>query len=187
MEGMKSKKHDQGVTKLTKIYSLMLIVTVLTAFGCASSTAQQANDTNASKAPPKELSGELEEDKKAIKAALIDMWDAIEKGDMERYASYVHPDFTQFGETAKKLRVGKEAEVKAIKEWVEEPTTVSTQMKDPRVTVRGDTAWITYYWSDKGTSKGKPFATKGKSTRIYVREKGKWLCIHGHYTLLEED
>lgn len=121
-----------------------------------------------------------------VKQTVVSMWDAIEKGDMDRYASYIHPDFTQFGETAKVLRVGKESEVKAIREWVEEPTKVHTEMKDPRVTVRGDTAWITYYWSDSGTSKGVPFATKGKSTRIFVLENGKWLCIHGHYTLLND-
>ncbi len=122
-----------------------------------------------------------------VKQTLINMWDAIEKGDIDRYASYIHPDFTQFGETAKTLRVGKDAEVKAIKEWIDEPTRVHTEMKDPRVTIRGDTAWITYYWEDEGTSKGRPVATRGKSTRIFVKEGNKWLCIHGHYTLLEDD
>jgi len=129
----------------------------------------------------------VEKQKDIIKTTLIDMWDAIEKGDIDRYASYIHPDFTQFGETAKVLRVGKEAEVKAIKEWIEEPTTVRTEMKDPRVTIKGDVAWITYYWSDSGKSKGKPFATSGKSTRIFINENGKWLCIHGHYTLLKDE
>ena len=115
------------------------------------------------------------------------MWDAIEKGDIKRYADHVHPDFTQWGETAKTLREGKDAEVKGIEDWINEPTKVATIMKEPKVTVRGDTAWITYYWEDEGTSKGKPFATRGKSTRIFVKEDGKWLCIHGHYTLLEDE
>ncbi len=132
-----------------------------------------------------EPSGSSEKEK--IKAALVDMWDAIEKGDMDRYASHIHPDFTSFGETAKVLRSGKDAEVKAIKEWVEEPTTVHTEMKNPIVTIRGDSAWITYYWSDSGKTNDVPFATKGKSTRIFVKENNKWLCIHGHYTLLEDD
>lgn len=123
--------------------------------------------------------------KEEIKATLNHMWEAIEKGDVGRYASYIHPDFTQWGETARNLRVGKEAEVRAIREWIEEPTRVHTEMRDPRVTIRGETAWITYYWEDEGTSGGEPFATKGKSTRIFVRENGRWLCIHGHYTLIE--
>ncbi|NNE97494.1 MAG: nuclear transport factor 2 family protein [Pyrinomonadaceae bacterium] len=122
-----------------------------------------------------------------VKQTLVNMWDAIEKGDIDRYATYIHPDFTQWGETAKTLRVGKAAEVKAIKEWIEEPTKVHTEMKEPKVTIRGDVAWITYFWEDEGTSKGEPFASKGKSTRIFVKEGNKWLCIHGHYTLLENE
>ena len=125
-----------------------------------------------------------EREKQVIKSTLIDMWDAIEKADIDRYASYIHKDFTQFGEYDSILRSGKDAEVKSIKEWVENSTPISTKMHEPRVTIKGTTAFITYYWSDSGATNGRPFATKGKSTRIFVKEKGKWLCIHGHYTLL---
>jgi len=120
-----------------------------------------------------------------IKSSLIDMWDAIEKGDINRYASYVHPDFTQFGENDSILRKGKEAEVKGIADWIEDSSPIHTEMDEPMVTVHDNTAWITYYWSDSGSTNGVPFATKGKSTRIFVKENNKWLCIHGHYTLLE--
>ena len=43
-----------------------------------------------------------------IKAVLVDMWDALEQGDLERYASHVHDDFTSFGETDRYLNEGKE-------------------------------------------------------------------------------
>jgi len=127
----------------------------------------------------------IEEESENIKETLIAMWDAIEKEDIERYASYVHPDFTQFGEYDSILRVGKNAEVKGIEGWMDSADNIQTKMIDPLVTVKGNTAWITYYWSDQGLENGKTFATKGKSTRIFVKENGKWLCIHGHYTLLE--
>jgi len=39
-------------------------------------------------------------------------------------------------------------------------------------------------WKDNGTTNGEEFSSRGKSTRIFVKENGKWLCIHGHYTLL---
>jgi len=119
-----------------------------------------------------------------IKAILTEMWDAIEQEDMDRYARYIHPDFTQFGEYDSVLRQGKAAELKGISDWVLSADSIQTQMIDPKVTVNGATAWITYYWSDKGVEQGKPFATHGKSTRIFTKENGKWLCIHGHYTLL---
>jgi ketosteroid isomerase-like protein len=119
-----------------------------------------------------------------IKAVLVDMWDAIEKKDINRYAKYVHPDFTQFGETDSILRQGKDAEIFSMKEWFKTTSNVHTEMHTPRVTVKGKTAWIVYYWSDAGLNNGKPFSSRGKSTRIFVRENNQWLCIHGHYTLL---
>ncbi|MET2984952.1 YybH family protein [Aureibaculum conchae] len=125
-------------------------------------------------------------EKELIKSTLIDMWDAIEKGDIDRYASYVHPNFTQFGENDSVLRKGKEAEVKGIEDWIKSSTPIHTGMHEPEVTINGNTAWITYYWSDSGSTYGVPFATKGKSTRIFVKENDKWLCIHGHYTLLSK-
>lgn len=127
------------------------------------------------------------QEKELIKSTLIDMWNAIEKGDIERYASYIHDDFTQFGEYDSILRSGKAAELKGIKEWIESSTSIHTEMNEPKVTVNENTAFITYYWSDSGTTDGKLFATRGKSTRIFVKENGKWLCIHGHYTLLPKN
>lgn len=122
--------------------------------------------------------------KEEIKEVLTDMWDAIEKGDIERYASHVHPDFTQFGETDPTLNIGKEVEVSAILEWMKTSSNVHTEMEEPRITIKGKVAWIAYYWNDRGMSNGKPFASRGKSTRIFIKENGRWLCIHGHYTLL---
>lgn len=120
----------------------------------------------------------------AIKAVLTDMWDAIEKKDIERYANSVHPDFTQFGENDSVLLVSKAAEVAGIKSWMEQSSNVHTEMIDPKVTIKGNVAWVVYYWSDAGISNEKPFASHGKSTRIFVKENDRWLCIHGHYTLL---
>jgi len=167
--------------EFTAYKHLLLAVLAIGFVGCA--TNDPKSDAPAKPKP----AVDIEKQKEDIKTTLVNIWDAIEKGDIERYATYIHDDFTQFGETAKVLRVGKAAQVKAIKDWVEEPTKVHTEMKDAKVTITGNVAWITYYWADEGTSKGKPFATKGKSTRIFVYENGKWLCIHGHYTLLEDD
>ena len=119
-----------------------------------------------------------------IKTTLINMWDAIENEDIELYASYIHPDFTQFGESDPRLKVGKEEEVDGTKEWIKNSKNIHTEMEEPIVVVRDSVAWIVYYWKDSGTSNGETFSSRGKSTRIFVKEKGRWLCIHGHYTLL---
>ncbi len=121
-------------------------------------------------------------DEEEIKATLVAMWEAIERGDADAYAEYVHPDFTQFGENDVYLTRGKRLEVSSIRDYLTRASNVHTEMHHPIVTVRGDVAWIVYYWTDSGISGGDPFASRGKSTRIFVREEGKWLCIHGHYT-----
>jgi ketosteroid isomerase-like protein len=140
--------------------------------------------TKTSDKPSTEKETNLESEKEAVKDVLTQMWDAIEKEDVNRYATYVHPDFTQFGETDSILRTGKEVEVKGVRDWVATSSEIHTEMIDPLVIINGNAAWVVYYWSDHGLTKGEPFASKGKSTRIFVKENGKWLCIHGHYTLL---
>ena len=119
-----------------------------------------------------------------VKATLTAMWDAIEKGEIDRYATYVHRAFTSFGENDVYLTEGKDAEVRGYREYLTRAKDVHTDMHQPAVTVRGDVAWITYYWTDSGTVEGQHFATRGKSTRIFVRENGRWLCIHAHYTAI---
>ena len=119
-----------------------------------------------------------------IKATLVDMWDALEHGDLERYASHVHDDFTSFGENDRYLNEGKDYDLRGNRNWLSQTKGVHTDMHQPQVTVRGDMAWITYYWTDYGDLvDGGRYSSEGKSTRIFVREDGRWLCIHGHYTL----
>jgi len=146
------------------IHSVILIIGILL-FGCQ----EKVEATN---------------DEQAIRDTLTAMWDAIEKEDVEGYASYIHEDFTQFGETDPTPNIGKQIEVEGVRQWVKDSDNIHTEMIDPKVTIKKNVAWIIYYWSDNGTTNGIPFASKGKSTRIFVKENGKWLCIHGHYTLL---
>jgi len=121
-------------------------------------------------------------DEEQIKSTLVAMWDAIEKGDVDKYASFVHPDFSAFGEYDTYISEGKTLEVEGVRSWVERSEGIHTDMHQPKVTVYGNTGWITYYWTDSGVTDGKRFSSRGKSTRIFVKEDGKWLCIHGHYT-----
>jgi ketosteroid isomerase-like protein len=118
----------------------------------------------------------------AVKATLTAMWAAIEQGDSAAYARHVHPDFTQFGENDVYLAKGREAEVRSMGSYLRRAKEVHTDMHQAEVTVRGGVAWITYYWTDSGYSEGKRFTSRGKSTRIFVKEGDRWLCIHGHYT-----
>jgi ketosteroid isomerase-like protein len=154
------------------INNILPIFIVLIIIGCSDKRAETKPIIDA------------EAEKEIIKSTLNKMWTAIENEDIEAYASYVHPDFSQFGEYDSILEIGKELDVEGVTNWIKTSKNIHTEMIDPIVTIRDNVAWITYYWSDNGTTDGVPFASQGKSTRIFVKEKGKWLCIHGHYTLL---
>jgi len=121
-------------------------------------------------------------EEEAVKQTLVAMWAAIERGDVDAYASHIHPDFTAFGEFDVYLAKGKELEVASYADYLKRASGVRTDMHQAEVTVKGDVAWITYYWTDFGMSGGERFSSRGKSTRIFVKEAGEWLCIHGHYT-----
>ena len=126
--------------------------------------------------------GPADRDSEEVKATLVQMWAAEEAGDVDRYATFVHPDFTQFGENDAYLAEGKAAEVRGMAAYLQRAKGVHTEMHNPQVNVRGSVAWITYYWTDEGTVDGQRVTSHGKSTRILVKEQGKWLNIHGHYT-----
>ena len=117
-----------------------------------------------------------------VKATLDSMWAAVERGDSAGYAAFVHPNFTQFGENDTYLSSGKDLEVRSMAAYFRRAKDVHTDMHQAVVTVRGTVAWITYYWTDAGIANGVRFTSRGKSTRIFVKENGRWLCIHGHYT-----
>lgn len=119
-----------------------------------------------------------------VKSTLTQMWDAIEKEDLDRYSNFIHDDFTQFGENDSILQSGKAAELAGVRDWINRYDSIHTEMTDPRIVIEGDIAWITYYWSDRSVKNGEHFSSRGKSTRIFLRKNDQWLCIHGHYTSL---
>lgn len=126
-------------------------------------------------------------DTQAIEDAIVSMWAAVEAGDVDRYMTHIHPDYTLFGEGDIYLQSGKALERASYTDYLGRVKNVRTFMHQPQVNVRGDTAWITYYWSDSGiyitgAKAGERFTSQGKSTRIFVRENETWLCIHGHFT-----
>ena len=124
-------------------------------------------------------------DSETIKNNVIAMWAAVEKGDVEAYLKYVHEDYTVFGESDTYLQAGKDKERASYSDYLGRASKVKTFMHQPEFTIRGDTAWMTYYWTDSGYMGDERFTSSGKSTRIFVKENGQWLCIHGHFTAVE--
>lgn len=110
------------------------------------------------------------------------MWAAVEERDLEGYLAYIHPDYSVFGEGDVYLHRGKDKERIDYADYLSRAAGVRTFMHDPNVTINGNMAFITYYWNDAGYLKGERFTSRGKSTRIFVKENEQWLCIHSHFT-----
>jgi ketosteroid isomerase-like protein len=117
-----------------------------------------------------------------VKATLRAMWDALERGDLDAYASHVHRDFTSFGENDVYLAEGKDLELRSYGAYLRRAKNVHTEMHQPKVTVKGDVAVVLYYWTESAEVEGKRVTSRGKSTRVFLRENGRWLSWHGHYT-----
>ena len=124
----------------------------------------------------------VDSEKQAVKDTLTAMWDAIERGDIDTYSSLIHPEHRTFGEGDVYLQEGKRKEVDSISDWMGRVRKVKTEMHQEKVTIVGDIAWITYYWTDSGYTDNGRYTSRGKSTRIFQKVDGKWLSRHGHYT-----
>jgi ketosteroid isomerase-like protein len=125
-----------------------------------------------------------QDDERQIIESIHSMWKAVEKNDLDEYLSFIHPDYSVFGEGDVYLHEGKDKERIDYADYLGRATGVRTFMHQPKVSVRGDTAWITYHWNDAGYIKDKRFTSRGKSTRIFVKQDEKWLCIHSHFTAI---
>lgn len=125
-----------------------------------------------------------DDDEAQIIATVHAMWKAVENNDLDAYLAHIHPDYSVFGESDVYLHEGKEKEAIDYADYLGRASGVRTFMHQPKVVLRGDTAWITYYWNDAGYIKGERFTSRGKSTRIFVKQDEVWLCIHSHFTAI---
>ncbi|MFN7943910.1 MAG: nuclear transport factor 2 family protein [Blastocatellia bacterium] len=58
------------------------------------------------------------------------------------------------------------------------------QSDNVKVRLYGNTALVTGQWTEKSTTKGKPFAGTVQYTTVYVKKNGKWQIVSDHGTLI---
>jgi len=78
--------------------------------------------------------------------------------------------------------VGKAANVAEQKEI----RFTSYELTDLKVTAYGDAAIATSTYASKGTYKGKPFDSRGRTTDTWVKMNGKWLLVATHYSHIKK-
>jgi ketosteroid isomerase-like protein len=137
--------------------------------------------THNSLAAPFPQSGtELEAEGQAIIKIERDAWEAYKNKQLDALNDYYADDASVFSdEQAYRVR-GKADILRGMEASMKQEDLVSYQILDPQVQVLGDTALLTYYYTENSTKDGKPSENAGKVTMVFVKQGGKWRALHAH-------
>ena len=94
-------------------------------------------------------------------------------------------DYTEFNADYPTLVVGKDMAMRmaAIPSYNKR---LFSEMQNPRVQVYGNTAILTYNFAGiRGGADGKTNPAIAKSTRVYVKQSGSWMLVHGNFAPVE--
>lgn len=110
-------------------------------------------------------------------------WAASNAGNTAESMKNVADDYTEFnGDFATRLegkalnlRLGEAGDQSSVKSIVSE-------MANPKVQVYGDVAILSYNFVGMTKDKdGKTQPSRAKSTRVYVKQGGKWMLVHANF------
>jgi ketosteroid isomerase-like protein len=107
-------------------------------------------------------------------------WEAIKARQPEGLASYFADDASIFSEGSAYRMTGKANLVRGLAVDMESTELRAYQMLEPQVRILGDTALLTYYFTEEGSSAGKDFSNAGKISVVFVRRDGTWRALQEH-------
>lgn len=118
-----------------------------------------------------------------IIALVRQQWDAEIAGKpAPEQAAVMADDYTEFGEDYPVLFSGK-ALMERYNAAPSLTKTVYSEMLNPKVQVYGDTAVLTYnYLGYLREPDGKMSQILSNASRVYVRQRGRWMLIHAHFS-----
>jgi len=116
-----------------------------------------------------------------IIALVRQQWDAeIAARPVSEQLIAVADDYTEFGEDYPILFSGK-ALLERYGAAPFDDTTLYAEMMNPKVQVYGSTAVLTYnYLAHRKGLDGRIRPLLSNSTRVYVRQSGRWMLVHLH-------
>ena len=130
---------------------------------------------------PYPLSGkELEAEGQGILKIERDAWEAAKNKNLEAFKEYWADDASVFSEGQAYRLKGKADVMRDMEAWFKQVNVQSYQMLDPQVQVLGDTALLTYYFTETGLRDEKSFSTAGKISMVFAKLEGKWRALHEH-------
>ncbi len=107
-------------------------------------------------------------------------WEAVKNKQPDLLADYFADDASMFMADQAYRVSGKAQIMSSIKGWLSSSDVRSYQLLDPQVQVFGNTALLTYYFSESGVSGGKDFSEAGKFSVVFIKRDGKWRAVHEH-------
>jgi ketosteroid isomerase-like protein len=130
---------------------------------------------------PYPLSGkELDAEGQNILQIERDAWEAAKNKNLEAFNGYWADDASVFSEGQAYRLKGKADVMRDMEAWFKQVNLQSYQMLDPQVEMLGDTALLTYYFTESGQRDGRSFSTAGKISMVFVKQDGKWRALHEH-------
>ena len=107
-------------------------------------------------------------------------WEALKNKQGAGWESYFAEDASILTEgQAYRIR-GKADILSRLASWLEQAELRSYQILDPQVQVFGDTALLTYYFTESGVAAGKEFSNAGKLSVVFIKQRGAWRALHEH-------
>ena len=122
----------------------------------------------------------LQAEGKKISQMERNAWEAVEQNKLDLLANYLATDVSLFGERQAYRTRGKAEALRALQTAAARRELRSWQMLDPQLQLQGNTAVLTYYFSESGVAFGEDFQTNGKKTVVFVKQDGTWRVIHEH-------
>ena len=107
---------------------------------------------------------------------------ALIKGDVESLDRLVIDDWIIIGPEGRVIN--KSAFIDVVKSGALTHSTM--EFDETRVRIYGDTAMVTARAVTTGTYQGQAFATRERSTDIFVRQQGQWRCVLTQLTTITE-
>ena len=108
--------------------------------------------------------------------------DAFNEGDMVKLLSFFDADLTGFSST-RHMRLASLNELKDTFEYyLSKASKIEYSISDPGVTILGDTAILTFYWTVRAKEGRKMRPIEGRGTHVYTRRGETWKIVHEHFS-----
>ena len=123
---------------------------------------------------------ELDAEGQAIIQIERGAWEAYKTKQIAALNDYYAENASAFSDDQAYRVRGKADILRGMEASMKQSTLLSYQILDPQVQVLGDTAVLTYYYTESAMRDGKAANTAGKISMVFVKQGGKWRALHEH-------